>query len=150
MHPQYCRYTSEQLREIGVNLNFNEHCTYVDFDPVKARQEMDEFVKGKFKNIIDILYNSSDGSLDNDIDKYVSENCPESVRSFVQNVLLTNVQAFRSAPDDHTAFDTLIPRSAQSASEVLPFLSKMAQIVSESRALYEGSVQSQPSTTQTE
>lgn len=78
-----------------------------------SRQELDEIVKGKFKDIIDIIY-SDPSSLCSKIDDYGSENSSPAVRSFIQNVLQIDVQSLPSSPDADTAFDTLLPRELYS------------------------------------
>lgn len=78
-----------------------------------SRQELDEIVKGKFKDIIDIIY-SDPSSLCSKIDEYGTENSSPAVRSFIQNVLQIDVQSLPSSPDAETAFETLLPRELYS------------------------------------
>lgn len=78
-----------------------------------SREKIDEIVKGKFKEIIDIIY-SDPSSLCSKIDEYGSENSSPAVRSFIQNVLQLDVQSLPSSPDAETAFETLLPRELYS------------------------------------
>lgn len=80
---------------------------------------------GKFANILTVLFNSTDGSLDNDIQKYVSESAPSEVRSFVNNILMTPLSALTSAKDDDMAFDALIPRRYQTRASIAPYMSQL-------------------------
>lgn len=82
---------------------------------------------GKFSNILDVLFNSTDGSLDNDIQKYVSESAPSEVRSFVNNVLLTPLSSLTSAKDDDMAFEALIPRCYQTRASIAPYISQLKE-----------------------
>lgn len=103
------RFSDETRRALGYRvLSPNEE--YWNVDESESTQ-INDLVKGKFKDIIDMLYSSSDGSLDNNVEQYVSENAPLEVRSFVQNVLLQQIQPLPSAPDDETALATLLPRN---------------------------------------
>lgn len=63
----------------------------------------------------------------------ISENAPQAVRSFVQNCLMVEMPDVRSAPDDETAFNTLIPRSAQALPELQPYLESIQEMVSLAR-----------------
>lgn len=126
----YCRYTPSQLRVLGYSDDV-ESDSFVSYDVDKAIVERDAIVKGQFKNIIDVIFSSNDGSLDNDINSLVSENAPESVKSFVRNVLMCDVQAVQSAPDDDAAFEALIPRSVQSMGEIAPYVDFLRNTVAD-------------------
>lgn len=95
-----------------------------------TREEIDAEVKGKFKEIIDIIY-SEPSSLCSKIDDYSSENSSSAVRSFVQNVLTLDVPAFAASPDADTAFDTLLPRSMWSRDGLSRYSSYIKDLVTD-------------------
>lgn len=132
MHPSICRYSKDQFKSLGLTDCFNTH-TVPLISEVQYKKQL-SMVKGGFANVIDVLFDSRDGSLDNAVSKYVGENAPECVRSFVQNILLAPVQSIQSAPNDDVALEMIIPRSAQTASEMAPYLDNMRQIVADARA----------------
>lgn len=133
MHPKYLRYTPEQLRSMGYYCtHFNNLVPKLTEDDILRIKNEQEFVKGKFAAAIDVLFDSKDGRLDNSIQQFVSESCPPSLRTFVQNVMLCDVRAVQSAPDDDTAFDALIPRHLQSSLELAPYMEFLKGKVSES------------------
>lgn len=82
---------------------------------------------GKFKDILKVLFDSRDGSLCNDYMDYITENAPDDVKLFVQNFLMRPLQALPSAPDDDTAFDTIIPRLLSSPAEFQPYIDYLNQ-----------------------
>lgn len=131
MRLKYLRYTLEQMRNLGYQYPDSDHL--IVLDSVRNREELDEIVKGQFKNIIDVLFSSRDGTLDNVLAMSISENAPQSVKTFIQNVLMCDVQALQSAPDDDTAFETLIPRHAQTSSELEPYIESLRGMVSDAR-----------------
>lgn len=132
MHPKFCRYSKEQFSALGLTDQFNEKVVLPGC-PLQLSKQL-SMVKGGFANVIDLLFDSRDGSLDNAVSKYVGENAPECVKSFVQNILLAPVKSIQSAPNDDVALEMIIPRSAQTASEMAPYLDNMRQIVSDARA----------------
>lgn len=132
MKSKYCRYSKQQLNSLGLSGQFNDQKILVDYEFDKIQTE--KLVKGQFKNIIDTLYTSTDGSLDNNVRQFVSESSPSSVKSFIQNVLLCDVQSLRSAPDDETAFNCLIPRSAQTSSELAPYIDYIKSTIKVARS----------------
>lgn len=111
------RYTESQYKGFGYNCSDEDY-----FLPPQSREEQENIVLGQFKNIIKVLFSSSDGSLDSNPASLLTENSPEPVRVFAQNFLLKELPAARSAPDDDTAFDMLIPRSAQTSVELAPYV----------------------------
>lgn len=125
------RYTDAQLRSLGYNPDTRKYITNL--------ASSDNYVKnrsallGRFKNVIDVLFDSSDGALDSNPASLIGENAPESVKTFAKNVLLCDVQAFRAAPDDETAFNMLIPRTAQTSAELRPYLDGIRNYISERR-----------------
>lgn len=119
------RYTEKQLRSLGYPIY--DECDTLEWE---SRDRLDALVKGQFKNVIDVLFSSTDGSLDSNPASLVSENAPECVRIFAQNFLLKEVPAARCAPDDATAFDLLIPRSVSSRAELAPYVDFLTQEVS--------------------
>lgn len=124
MKPQYLRYTPEMLQSLGYSVDRCHDFPY-DENSKASKQFFDQMCKGKFKNIIDILFNSSDGSLDNDFKKYVTSNAPVEVREFVQNVLMIPTTSILSAPDAETAFDMIVPRSVQCRSQLKPYIDEL-------------------------
>lgn len=82
---------------------------------------------GKFKDVLKVLFDSRDGSLCNDYMDYITENAPDDVKLFVQNFLMRPLQALPSAPDDDTAFDTIIPRLMSSPAEFQPYVDYLNQ-----------------------
>lgn len=133
MQTKYLRYTPEQLRSMGYNHIYLNDLTprHTEESLLRCKNEQ-EFVKGKFAEAIDILFDSTDGKLDNSIQKFVSESCPHTLRSFVQNVMMCDVRAVQSAPDDNAAFEALIPRHLQSSHELAPYMDFLKGKVSES------------------
>ncbi|UPW41329.1 hypothetical protein [Sigmofec virus UA08Rod_4104] len=123
------RYTAQQYKSLGYPVTESNAvpcpCTK------QNREEIDDYVLGQFKNVIKVLFSSSDGRLDSNPTSLVGENAPESVRLFAQNVLLSNIPVMKMAPDDETAFDMLIPRSVQSRSELEPYVAKLREYVAE-------------------
>ena len=137
---EHCLYTDAQLKRMGFNPdNFNHPVCLPDSN----KEDVLSFVKGKFANVIDAIFTSTDGSLDNVLAMSVSEHAPQSVQTFIRNVLMCDVQAVQAAPDDETAFDTLIPRSAQSSAEIAPYLDSLRQIVSDARERAMSSIQTE-------
>ena len=128
------------MRSLGYPVRYNMDMGTMDASQAKQHSKL---VKGRFANIIDLLYDSTDMSLDNAVSKYVSENAPEDVRMFVQNVLMRPVEPLAAAPDDDTAFEMIIPRSAQSQQEMLPYLENMRNIVADARAAYAAAQEAQ-------
>lgn len=136
MYKPHCRYSDDMLRDLGyIHTWQDEHTFHHPKDD--AYLEIERLVKGQFKNIIDILFDQKDGSLPNGLEVQVSENAPESVKSFVRNILMCDVKAFQSAPDDETALACLIPRGAQSLPEIEPYVDNMVSIIGQSRKLRE-------------
>lgn len=104
------RYDIHKIRKQNGIVELNNPIPETFFD---SREKVDAIVKGKFKEIIDIIY-SDPNSLCSKIDEYGSENSSPAVRSFIQNVLQLDVQALPSSPDADTAFETLLPRELYS------------------------------------
>lgn len=124
MKPQYLRYTPQMLESLGYPVKCC-HEFPMDTNSEASKQFFEQMCKGKFKNIIDVLFNSSDGSLDNDFKEYVTSNAPVEVREFVQNVLMIPTTSILSAPDAETAFDMIVPRSVQCASQLRPYIDEL-------------------------
>lgn len=133
MKREYCRYTEAQLKSLGYTPRFDEDVLKPNRD---NKSTLRDIALGQMKNIIEVLFSSKDGRLDNDLSSVVSENAPESVRSFVNNVLLCPIQTLQSAPDDETAFRCLIPRDAYTPEEVKPYLNNIREFISESRTKF--------------
>lgn len=136
MYKPHCRYSDDMLKDLGYLHTWQDDHTF--HHPVDGSyEEIERLVKGQFKNIIDILFDQKDGSKPNGLEIQVSENASDSVKSFVRNILMCDVKAFQSAPDDETALACLIPRSAQSLPEISPYVDNMVNIIGESRRLRE-------------
>lgn len=95
---------------------------------------------GKFSNILSVLFSSTDGSLDNDIQKYVSESAPSEVRSFVNNILMTPLSSLTAAKDDDMAFDALIPRAYQTRSSIAPYIKQLKEQFNDAFERYKNSL----------
>lgn len=135
MLKKYCRFSDGQLRSLGLNPT-QTPIEYHEPEPTVVTVDMISAARGNFGQILDILYSSKDGDLDNNLKSFVSENAPIEVRQFVNNVLLLPHTAFKSAPDDDTAFDMIIPRNAQTPKELMPYLDAIRGEVSEARERY--------------
>lgn len=118
MDKKYLRYSNDNLRSLGHSCVPPHYDVCLNLDSVYA--ELDN-IKGKFKNVVDLLFNSKNGKLDNDYFSSVSENAPEPVKSFIQNVLMCNVASFTDCKDADAALDCIIPRSVGSYSELEPY-----------------------------
>lgn len=128
MDKKYCRYSEKALKNLGVpvhSMNFNK----VDKDDSRYI----DMAIGNFKNIIDIIYSSSDGSLDNDISKLNSMNLPPEVKQFISSILSNETPAFPAAGTSDVAFDSIIPRSVQTTSELQPYIRRVQNYISERR-----------------
>lgn len=121
------RYTDAQLISLGYSPEVNKYsvCLLSSDAHIKRKQ----IVLGAFANVINVLFSSSDGSLDNNINSLVTENCPPSVRTFLEKFLCQPVKPLPSAPDAATAFDLIIPRSVQSSADLAPYIDNMRTIV---------------------
>lgn len=104
------RYNIHKIRK---NNNISEFSNPLPQSFFDSKEQLDLVTKGKFKEIIDIIF-SEPSSLCSKIDEYSTENSSPAVRSFVQNVLMCDVQSLPSSPDAETAFETLLPRELYS------------------------------------
>ncbi|WGL30886.1 hypothetical protein [Dipodfec virus UOA04_Rod_468] len=127
MNIKKSRYTPLQYKSLGYYISDSDAIPCPCHE--KNIEEVQDIVLGKFKSIINVLFSSSDGSLDSNPMSLIGENAPESVRLFAQNILLQNIPTMQMAPDDDTAFDMLIPRSIQSRSELEPYIGKLREYV---------------------
>ncbi|UPW41710.1 hypothetical protein [Peromfec virus RodF8_12] len=121
------RYTSKQLISLGYIPEINSYP--VNLCSPYSRAEIRDLVCGKFKDIIDILYSSSDGSLDNNLSDLVTENSPDSVKQFFHNFLMKPVTPLQGLDNPDDALDLLIPRHLQSHGDLYPFLDKFRNII---------------------
>lgn len=138
MDKKYCRLDDSNLIALGLNPDQtpdSDHCVYSRYME-KPTLDMIRIARGKFGQILDVLYDNDNGNLNNNLRSLVSENAPIEIREFVNNVLLCPIQALKSAPDDDTAFDLIIPRSKQTSSELQPYLDVMRKSVSDARQRY--------------
>lgn len=109
------RYNDKLLKALG-------QLHAVGFLPPKEPEElipsddMNVIACGRFKEIIETVFTSEDGSLPNALGITLSDNSPDSVKQFVRNILSNDLIAMKPSPDDDTAFSTLLPRSMQCGS----------------------------------
>lgn len=108
-----------------------------------TKEFFDKFVRGKFRDMLNLLYSSSDGNLDNDLQKYISPNAPSEVREFVQNILLQPKENIFGAPSDDVAFETIIPRDVQCRSYLAPHIDALKREVQYVRQRYAARVNPQ-------
>lgn len=112
-------YTDTQMLSLGHRPNpLNIYVILPEKDEIR------DLVYGKFKNILEIIFSSEGTQLDDVFKVSISENAPESVRMFAQNMMAA-VQALPAMPNDDIAFDTIVPRSVQTSSEFQPYLDYM-------------------------
>lgn len=126
------RYSVNAFRSLGYSEDFRN--LNISLRDENAGSEISDFVLGQFKTVAKILFDSNDGGLDYNPMKYINDNSPEIVKRFAQQVLLCDVQAFRAAPDDDTAFDMIVPRQLQTSAELSPYLDKLKSYISDQRA----------------
>lgn len=88
------------------------------------RDEINQLVYGKFRNILELIFSSQGTELDDIFKISISENAPDSVKMFANNMLAA-VHALPASPNDDVAFDTIIPRAIQTSSEFQPYLDYM-------------------------
>ncbi|AXF52799.1 MAG: hypothetical protein [Microviridae sp.] len=136
-------FTEKQLKKCGYPVV--ENC-YVVEDYTHNRSRLHQIVKGKFSNILDVIFTAQGGKLDNVLELRTSENTPQSVRMFIDNVLCADIQAFQSAPTDEAALEALVPRNVQTQREFAPYLDFVKQRISE----YRSKVNVESPTTKTE
>lgn len=108
MKKSLCRYTDKQLISLGYSPKSDDFV----YDSCSQPEDMLVIAAGGFDGIMRVIFESDDGSLPNLLKVSVNENTPDSVRQFVNNVLSANITAFKSAPDDDTAFDMICPRGS--------------------------------------
>lgn len=145
MKKKYCRYSDSMLSSLGLRPENTPNDDYeVEINCPFPSVDMIEIARGKFGQILDILYNSTDGDLDNAVKTLVSESAPIEIQSFVRNVLMCPLKPLKAAPDDSAAFDLIIPRSAQTSRELIPYLDVIKNEVSAARERYLNSPKSEP------
>lgn len=132
MNPKYCRYTPAMIKSLGMHRGSAQNQTNLAVP--NGLDDIQRQTLGQFKNIIDILYSSTDGRLDSNPMRFIGDNVSDTVKTFAANVLLCPITSLKAAPDDDTAFDMLIPRSAQSAAELKPYLNYLRDYVSQKQA----------------
>lgn len=115
-------YTPTQMKSLGLTPNVEN--VYVIFPT--DRDEINELVYGKFRNILELIFSSKGTELDDVFKVSISENAPESVKMFAQNMMAA-VQALPASPNDDIAFDTIIPRAVQTSAEFQPYLEYMRE-----------------------
>lgn len=137
MKRKYCRYSDSMLISLGLRPENTPSDDYeVSVNCPYSSVDMIEVARGKFGQILDVLYTSKDGDLDNSVKTLVSESAPIEIQSFVKNVLMCPLKPLKAAPDDASAFDMIIPRSAQTSRELIPYLDVIKNEVSAARQRY--------------
>lgn len=144
MKSKFKRYTPAMMRSLGYFIDHEEKP--LGSASLATKEFFDKFVRGKFRDMLNLLYNSDNGSLDSDIQKYVSPNAPSEVREFVNNILLTPVNAINSAPNDDIAFDCIIPRDCQCRSLLAPHIESLKRDLRYVRQRYAARVNPQSKT----
>ena len=108
------RFSTAARVALGYTPEKFDHCYNDAFTPERLSNMFDrnnEFVS-KYREILDILYSNNDGVYP-DFAGYLNRpNTPQLVKDFVSNVLMTELPSIPSAPDDNTAFSSIIPRDA--------------------------------------
>ena len=107
MKKEYSRLSDHKLLTMGLRPLNSEPVDLLESDQV---DDLPLIASGGFDNIMKIIFENEDGDLPNLLTVQVNENTPDSVRQFVNNVLSANITAFKSAPDDETAFEMICPR----------------------------------------
>lgn len=108
----HCRYTPEMLNSLGYPDTTSEMPDESIANQVPA--DMEVIALGNFGNIIKTIFQTETSELPNVLRVAITDNTPESVKQFVQNILSCDIPALKAAPDDETAFDMILPRSCQS------------------------------------
>lgn len=129
MHKSKRRYTDAMLCSMGLQPECNAE-TYIQ---PSDKPSLNALACKGFENVINVLFSSTNGALDYNAYTNVTMDSPEIVKRFASAVLLQNIPAMRAAPDDETAFDLLIPRHAQSHSELAPYIDKLRGYVESAR-----------------
>lgn len=124
-------FTDEQLLKMGYVPVPNSKIVE---DYSHNRSRLNQIVKGKFANILDVIFTAKGGKLDNVLELLTSENTPASVKMFIDNVLCADLQSFQSAPDDDSALEALVPRSVQTQKEFAPYLDFVKERISDFRS----------------
>lgn len=127
MRASQSRFTPAQRRRLGVNIEQSETFIGLCGDD---KHVLDNVFFGKFKEIISTIYHSDNPvSLCNDVVLGLSESVSADVKQFVNNWLLKSIPSIQSAPDDETAFNTLIPRIVGTQSELAPYIDHISSMV---------------------
>lgn len=130
MRSKYCRYSPDSLRVLSGSPHFN-NCTEMPFtDLDKAKQDLFSF--GNYKSIICTLFSDPDSRPD--FNSLLSEKSSPEVISFVNNFLMKEIQTLPPALSDEDAFNSIIPRSAQSEAEIRPYLDALKQFIADNRS----------------
>lgn len=108
------RFTLDQLRRLGHHDYCSMHDTCFSFAHPDFVPDDITFCSEEFKSILDTYIRSFvDGSLPNFVCPEVSESAPDAVKAFFASFTTQSISTLLSAPDDDTAFDTLIPRNSE-------------------------------------
>lgn len=111
------RYYPYMMASLGYNPDAvaedNHDCFTAD--KLSCKYITDNAFAAKFKQVIDLLYSNNKGVYP-DFDGYLNRpDTPQVVKEFVSNVLMTELPSMPSAPDDETAFATILQRNSSLA-----------------------------------
>lgn len=110
--------------------NLDNLSNYVGFIPSTEDRGLSSLFYGKFKSIISAIYHSDNPvDLCSAIGLSLSEHVSPDVQSFVSNFLLKAIPAVKGAPDDETAFNTIIPRDCYTRSRIAPYLDRINEFI---------------------
>lgn len=124
-------YTDLQLLHLHVDLAQNSKLPRFmvpldEFDPSYISY-------GKFRSFLRTLYKSSNPvSLCNDLVFNLPQHMSDDVKEFVRSWLLKQVPSLPSAPDDDSAFDSIIPSDIDIRQQLYPYLDYLTDIVKKS------------------
>lgn len=109
------RYNKKLLKALG-QLHSDVDYQHAPAEDLIPSDDMNVIACGKFRHIIETVFDNPDGSLPNTLNLDLSDNSPDSVKEFVRNILSKDVIAAKSATDDDSAFAAILPRSMQCGS----------------------------------
>lgn len=110
--------------------NLDNLSNYVNFTPSSADRGLSFLFYGKFKSIISTIYHSENPvDLCSAIGLSLSEHVSPDVQAFINNFLLKAIPVVKGAPDDETAFNTIIPRDCYTRSRIAPYLDRINEFI---------------------
>lgn len=140
MKTKYRRYSVSDMVSLGYSPHF-ANCTAMR-STAQDSSKSEIFAYGNFKSIIKILFSDIDSrpGLDGTL---TSSTSPEVV-NFVNNFLMREIRCQPPLRSDDDAFNSIIPRSVQTESELRPYLDNLKQFISEARSNLSSSDSSAP------